>query len=84
MYSMPSSGLQKLHAQSGAGTYLAPKLYWGAQNIGHIVTICCMVSICCMLFAFTFMLLMWQMKKHMRKRSVNMVSSSVLFMFVKK
>ena len=31
------------------------------------------------LFAFTFMLLMWQMK-----RSVNMVSSSVLFMFVKK
>lgn len=33
------TGLQKLHAWSGAGTYRAPKLYWEAQNIWH-VTLC--------------------------------------------
>ena len=36
------------------------------------------------LFAFIFMKLTWQIKNHLRTRYVNMLSYSVLYMFVKK
>ena len=82
------AGLQKLCTRSGVGACWMPKLYLGAQNIQHVVTLYCVMLFSryfvAILFAFSFMKLTWQMKKHETKGSINMVSSSILYMCIKK
>ena len=53
-----TSGLKKLHAQLRQDAHQVPKPYWEAQNIRHVVKLCCVMLFSryfvAVLFAFIF------------------------------
>ena len=52
-------GLQKFCSQLGVDTFQVLKLYWEVHNVGHVVTLCCVILFsryfAAILFAFIFM-----------------------------